>query len=151
AITCDFTAFHFVNRFSRRSRSVKRTGNGRPQSGRTGSEDRRSTTPRKPPIKRRRSRASSRKLNSISGGWDGSPGARETGPREKGFHSTGPKLAIWPPVAFHEDLLWTLMQRSVGGQPARPEDRRKQDTWRVRRRAGCRAAGRRWAPTKSTG
>ena len=150
AITADCTALALVNRLRRRRRSVKRTGNGRPSSGRTGSDDRKSTTQRKPCIRRRRSRSSSRKLNSTSG-WDASREASETRPRENGFHNTGPKLAICRPVAFHDDLLCTLTQRSVAGQPGNPDDRRKQDTCNVRRLSGCRAARRSWAPKNRTG
>src|SRR6476620_8406196 len=136
AIILDCTALAFVSRLRRRRRSVKRTGNGRPSSGRTVSDDRKSTTQRKPCIRRRRSRSSSRKLNSTRGWWDASREERETRPRENGFHNTGPKLAIWRPVAFHDDLLCTLMQRSVPGQPGNPDERRKQDTCSVRRLSG---------------
>ena len=43
------------------------------------------------------------------------------------------------------------MQRSVFGQPGRPDERRKLVTCRVRSAAGWRAAGRRCAPMNSTG
>ena len=56
-----------------------------------------------------------------------------TCPRENGFHSTGPRLAICAPSAFHDDLLCRLMQRSVFGQPGSPDERRKHDTCKVRR------------------
>src|SRR5262245_2464800 len=77
----DFTAIGRVRRLSRRRRSVKRTGNGLPQSGRMASDSKKSTTQRKPTSKRRKSRSSSRKLNSIKGEWAGSAEARDTRPR----------------------------------------------------------------------
>src|SRR5215510_13547096 len=123
-MSADLIAFGRVKRLSRRRRSVKRTGNGLPQSGRMASDDKKSTTQRKPTRKRRKSRSSSRKLNSINGEWEGSGEARDTRPRENGFHNTGPKLAICPPVAFQEDLLCRLMQRSLLGQSGTPDDKR---------------------------
>src|SRR5262249_29532411 len=71
-MSADFTAFGRVRRLSRRRGSVKRTGNGLPQSGRMASDSKKSTTQRKPTSKRRKSRSSSRKLNSIKGEWAGS-------------------------------------------------------------------------------
>ena len=66
-MTADVQALVVVFWFRRRSRSVKRTGNGRPISGRTLSDASRSTTKRKPNFIRARSRSSSTKLNSTSG------------------------------------------------------------------------------------